>query len=179
MAATTPVLNLTIFDSHNKKLLVIGDSSFYPTGYNIVNPTVQITIPGYGVKTLTFTERTINIYNSNDLGITCDVDTCDLVDIPDGVYTLKYSISPAYKWNVTNTFFRVDGIYAKFDEKFLNLQMFSCDGQLKRNQKMVLDEIEYYIQGAISAANRCSIDLAVQLYNKANTLLNRFNPKCN
>jgi hypothetical protein len=179
MAATTPVLNLTIFDSHNKKLMVLGDSSYYPTGYNIVNPTVIITVPGYGPKTLEFTERTINIYNSNDLGVTCDVETCDLANLPDGVYTIKYAIAPAYKWNTTNTFLRVDGIYAEFDEKFLNMQMFTCDGPLKRNQKLQLDEIEYYIQGAISAANRCATDLAIQLYNKANTLIKRFNPKCN
>lgn len=178
MAASTPVLDITIFDSHNINLLVIGDSSTYPSGFNIVNPTVQITIPGYGPKTIAFTERTINIYNSNDLGITCDVDVCDLSALPDGIYTIKYAIAPAYKWSVTKNFLRVDNLYAKFDEKFLNLEMFNCDSQLKRAVKLQIDEVEYYIQGAIAAANRCANELAIELYQKALSLVNRLKEKC-
>lgn len=175
---TTPFLNLTIFPDHDEKLLIVGDASSYPTGFNIVNPTAQITVPGYGPKTISFTERTINIYNSNDLGVTCDVDNCDLSVLPDGLYTIKYAIAPAYKYNVTKTFFRVASLYKKFDEKFLELKLFICDGQLNKVKKMQLDDIEFYIQGAISAGNKCANKLAVELYNKAQTLLNRFNPKC-
>lgn len=176
--STVPILDLTIFDSHNINLLVLGDSSFYPTDFNIVTPTVQITVPGYGPKTITFTEKTINIYNSNDLGITCDVDICDLAALPDGIYTIKYAIAPAYLYNTTKTWLRVDNLYKKFDDKFLNLEMFTCDKQLERAQKLQLDEIEYYIQGAIAAGNRCATKLAMELYRKADTLLNRFILKC-
>lgn len=177
-SCNTPVLNLTIFDSHDANLLVIGDSSQYPTGWNVVSPTVQITVPGYNIKTLEFTRGTINIYNSNDLGITCDVDTCDLAPIPDGVYVLKYSISPAYQYNTTKTFLRVDNLYKKYDDKILNMEMFKCDGQLRRNIKMQFDEIEFYIQGAIASANRCATSLAMEMYDKANTLLNRIEQTC-
>lgn len=173
-----PILDITIFDSHNINLLVIGDSSFYPPSYVPVNPTLQITVPGYSPKTLIFTPGTINIYNSNDLGITCDVEICDLSPLPDGIYTLKYAIAPAYKYNVTKTWLRVDSLYKKFDDKFLNLEMFTCDRALEKELKLQIDEIEYYIQGAIAAGNRCATKLAMELYRKADTLLNRFNPKC-
>lgn len=177
-SCNTPFLNLTIFDSHDNKLLVIGDASSYPTGFSIVNPTVQIIVPGYGPKTITFTERTINIYNSNDLGITCDADDCDLSTLPDGIYTVKYAIAPAYQYNVTKNFFRVENLYQKFDEKVLNMEMYTCDSQLKRSKKMQLDDIEFYIQGAIAAGNRCANKLAIELYNKASTMIDRFNVKC-
>lgn len=178
MAASIPILDLTIFDSHNINLLVIGDSSFYPVDWSIVTPTVQITVPGYGPKTISFTEKTVNIYNSNDLAITCDVDICDLVPLPDGIYTIKYAIAPAYTYNVTKTWLRVDSLYKKFDDKFLNISMFTCDGALEKTRKQEIDEIEYYIQGAIAAGNRCSTTLAMELYRKAETLLNRFVPNC-
>jgi hypothetical protein len=179
MAQSTPSLDLTIFDSHNINLLVLGDSSFYPEGFSIVQPTVTITVPGYGEKTATFTARTINLYNSNDLGMTCDVDACDLAQLPDGVYTIKYAVAPAYKYNTTKTFLRVEALYAKFDEQVLNLEMYTCDRQLERSVRIKLDEIEYYIQGAIAAGNRCANKLAIELYRKASKLINQLPEKCN
>lgn len=178
MAAPTPELNITVFDSHDRRLLVIGDSSYYPTGWNIVTPTLAITVPGYPEKQIEFDAQNINIFNSNALGITCDVDNCDLENLPDGIYKIKYAIYPSYKYNVTKTFLRVDSLYAKFDEVFLNLELFECDGQIKRNQRMQLDEIEFYIQGAIAAGNRCATKLAKELYDKAANLLNKLTKSC-
>lgn len=177
MPAAIPILDITVLDSHNPKLLVIGDSSFYPTGWNIVSPTLAITVPGYPEKQIPFDAQNINIYNSNTLNITCDVDVCDLQDLPDGIYTFKYAIAPALSYNTTKGILRVDKLYEKFDEKFLNLEMFQCDGQLKRNQRLLLDEIEFYIAGAISAGNRCANKLALELYKKASNLLNKLSNK--
>lgn len=179
MSVQTPRLDLTIFDSHDPKKLVIGDSSYYPAGWTISNPTLQITVPGYGTKTVTFVAQSINIYTSNDLGITCDADPCDLADLPDGIYTIKYTINPAYKYSIIKSFMKVDAIWAKFDDKFLNLEMFTCDSQLSRNRQLQIDEIEFYINGAISAGNKCASKLAIDLYNKADRLLKLLNPKCN
>jgi hypothetical protein len=174
-----PQLDLTILDSHNPKLLVIADSSVYPTGWNIISPTMGITVPGYAEKQIPFVPQDINIYNSNTLGITCDVDTCALQDLPDGIYTFKYVIAPALTYNVRKNILRVDRLYSKFDEKFLNLEIFTCDGQLRRNQKMLLDDTEFYIQGAISAGNRCANKLALELYQKAWKLLDKLSNKTN
>lgn len=179
MAVSTPQLDITILDSHNSKLLVVADSSVYPSGWNIVSPTLSITVPGYPAKQIPFDAQNINIYNSNTLGITCDVDVCYLQDLPDGIYTFKYAIAPALSYNTTKSILRVDKLYERFDEKFLNLEIFTCDGQLKRNQHLVLDEIEFYIQGAIAAGNRCSNKLALELYKKATSLLNKLTNKSN
>ena len=65
---------------------------------------------------------------------------------------------------------------AKFDEKLLSTDIFNCDSQLKRNIKMQLDEAEFYIKGAISAANRCANKLATEMYRKADSILD--NIKC-
>lgn len=177
--STVPILDITILDSHNPKLLVVADSSFYPSGWQIVSATLQITVPGYAAKQIPFDAQNINIYNSNTLGITCDVDACYLQDLPDGIYIFKYAIAPALSYNTTRNILRVDKLYEKFDEKFLNLEMFTCDGQLKRNQHLLLDEIEFYIQGAIAAGNRCANKLAIDLYKKATTLLSKLTNKSN
>lgn len=179
MSSPTPILDITILDSHSSKLLVVADSSVYPSGWTIVSPTLQVTVPGYPARQITFDAQNINIYNSNTLGITCDVDVCDLQDLPDGVYTFKYAVAPALSYNTIKSILRVDKLYEKFDEKFLNLEIFTCDGQLKRNQHLLLDEIEFYIEGAIAAGNRCANKLAIELYKKASSQLNKLNNKTN
>lgn len=170
-----PDLNLMNAPTFDSKLLAIIDISKYPSGFNIVSPTLSIVIPGYPEKQFLFTPQTLNVYNSYTLKISCSAENCTLVDLPDGIYIVKYAINPAYKYNVTKTFLRVDQLYQKFDEHFLSLELFTCDGQLKRNKQMILDDAEFYIQGAIAAANRCSNNLAIELYKKASKLLDKLN----
>ena len=170
---STPALNLTMFDSHDPKSLVIGDSSIYPSGWNIVSPTLAVTVPGYPQKYLPFDAQNINSYNSNTLLITCDAEACDLQELPDGIYTFKYAIAPAYKYNVTKSFFRVDKLYQKFDDKFLSVETATCDSQLKRNLLAQIDAAEFYIQLAISAANKCVNKIAMEAYKKASSILDK------
>lgn len=175
MADNIPVLNLLYMDSHDVTLLILADISVYPTGFNIIAPTLAVTAPGYGEKQIPFDAGNVNIFNSNTLGIPCHTYGCPPVDLPDGAYTFKYAIFPAFKYNITKTFFRTNKIYAKFDEIFLNVELLDCDRQIKRNKKMKLDEAEFYIQGAISAGNKCALKLATELYRKADAILSSLN----
>lgn len=174
MQTSQPELDLMIMDTHDVRLLAVVDITHYPTSFTIVSPTVTITIPGYTrEKLIPFVPRNINVFNSSTLDITCKDKNCQYIDLPDGIYILKYAIAPGYKYNVTKNFLRVDKLYQKFDEKFLHLEMFQCDMQTKRNKKMLLDEAEDYIQGAIAASNKCANELAMELYHKADVILNQ------
>ena len=170
-----PILNLLVLDSHDPRTIVVADISTYPANMNLVSPTLAVTAPGYDEQQIPFLPRNISIFNSNTLGIPCHSYDCDPIVLPDGIYTFKYAIAPAYKYNVTRTFLRVDRLYEKFDEKFLSLEMFQCDAQTKRNKRMLIDNAEYFIQGAIAAANKCANQLAIELYQKADRLLDSLN----
>jgi len=169
MPVNTPELNLTILPSYDTKTMLVGDISTYPTGWNIVSPTIEVLIPSYGTKTLPFTAKTVMVLNSIVLGI-----DSSLSPLPDGLWKFKYSISPALTYNVEKTVLRVDRLYSKFDEAFLKLDMMECDLQLKREQFKYLYHIEFYIQGAIAAANKCADKLAIKLYNKAARMISQF-----
>ena len=170
----TPDLNLTILPSYDAKQMLVGDISEYPSNWNIVSPTIEVTIPAFGIKTMPFTARSVMVLNAPVLGL----DT-NLSPLPDGLWTIKYSISPALTYNVTKTFLRVDRLYASFDEAFLKLDMMECDLQLKREQFKYLYHIEFYIQGAIAAGNKCANKLAIKLYNKAARMISNFvNNQC-
>lgn len=173
--ASTPQLDLLMMDTHNSKFLAIGDGSLYPPGYNIISPTLEIFPPSFPAKSFPFTPRSVEIFNSYTLGITCSEDTCDFTDLPDGIYKLKYSIVPAYTYFIEKNFLRVDNLYKKLDTAYLKMDV--CLD--RRSSEKTLDEIEEYIEGAIAAANNCALKLSLQLYNKANTLLDQYNNKCN
>ena len=170
-----PELNIMYMPTYDAKLLALMDISKYPSGFNIVSPTLGIIIPGYPEKQFLFTPQSVNVYNSYTLKITCDEEQCTFVDLPDGLYTIKYAIYPAYKYNITKYIMRIDQLKARFDEKFLSLELFECDDQVMRNKKATLDLIEDYMKGSVAAGNRCANQLAIDLYKKADKLLKSLN----
>ena len=170
--AGTATLDLLMMDTHSLKLMAIGDASVY-TNFNPSTPTIQITPPGFFTKTMPFTPGGVDIYNAAALGIVPEgTEECSMPDLPDGIYTFKYSVAPVNVYNVTKNFFRTYKLEQLKNKAFLKIDMIGCDGQLKRQQKMDIDDIEFYISGAIAAANECALKRATEIYNKAYKIAN-------
>jgi len=148
MAHTEPVLDIITLDTHNTYLLAIADVTQYPTTFTISTPTIEITPPGYPVKSIAFVAKSVQVYNSTTLGITCDSVDCPQIPLPDGIWTVKYSIYPAYKYNVIKNFIVIKRLLERFDEAWLKLDLFECDREVEDESKKKLDIIEDYIKGA-------------------------------
>jgi hypothetical protein len=133
---------------------------------------MEIIVPGFGTVVLPFVINNINVYNSLSLGIT-PVGS-PLIDLPDGIYYLTYSIAPAYLNNIKRTIIRTEQLQERFDRAFMRLDMMECDQAIKTQQKVDLNSIYFFIQGAIAAANKCASDEAIKLYNQANKMLTNF-----
>lgn len=172
----SPNLDLYFPPSHDLKSLIVVDISTYPVNFTIVNPTVEITPPSFLKKNLTFATSAINIFNSNLLGLTCI--GCDRVDLPDGIWKIKYSVAPANDNFVERTFIKVDVLKRRYENAFLCTDITECDGDVKENKLDALDQIEIYINGAIAAANQCNNILAMKLYNIADKMITNFLKKC-
>lgn len=171
-----PSLNLDIFvvPTFNTYLLGVADASTYPTTPPVVtSPTLTVTAPGFDPVSIPFAVLSLNVLNSENLGITAV--GADTLPLPDGVYTITYSIAPATTNFVTKKIMRVDQLQEKFDKAFMKLDIMECDGAIKKQQKVTLDSIYYFIQGAIAAANNCAVSEANKLYTQANNMLNSFN----
>jgi len=174
-----PKLNLLFPETHDAKSLLIADISKYPVPYTIVNPTIQITVPGFNVLTLPFTAEGFTVYDSMSLEITCSDLDCDTIDLPDGIYYVKYSITPAYRYFVNKSFLRINKLQEKFDAVYLRLDFMQCDQAIKQEDFDVLNTIQTYINGAVAAANNCLDVLAMKLYGKALDAINDFvNHRC-
>jgi len=168
-------LDILVINTYSPKTLGIADISTYPDTPPVQSPTIEITIPGLGMVSLPFTPSDFNVFNSGTLEIT-EVGE-DLQDLPDGVYTLKYSVTPAYENYVEKNIIRVDQLQQKFSESFLKLDMMECDRAIKTQDKVTLSTIYLLIQGAIASANNCAVEESNKLYIQAAKLLDNFNRK--
>lgn len=166
-------LDILVVPTYNTLTLGIADASIYPTNPPVVSsPTIEITVPGFDVVSLPFNVNDFNIFNSLSLGLSTFGQP--LLPLPDGVYKLRYTVAPAYENFVEKTIIRVEQLQEKFDEAFMKLDMMECDRAIKTQQKVDLNTIYFFIQGAIAAANNCAVAEANKLYNQANMMLNNF-----
>jgi hypothetical protein len=165
-------LDILVIDTHNSKYLGIADISTYPDSPPVQSPTIEITIPGFGMASLPFVPVDFNVFTSTTLGITSVTD--DIIPLPDGVYTLTYSVTPAYENFVTKTIIRVDQLLQLYNEAFLTLDMMVCDKAIKTQDKVTLSTVYFLIQGSIAAANNCAEFEAGKLYVQAKKLLDNF-----
>lgn len=165
-------LDIFVLQTYNVKTLAVVDASIYPDDPPVVtSPSINITPPGFPSVELPFTIQDYNLFNSYSLGLSAiGVD----YPLPDGVYVFRYSIAPAFENFVEKSFMRIDKIQEKFDSAFMTLDMMECDMGIKAQAKVELSTIYYLIQGSMASANNCAITQSVKLYNKADSLLDRF-----
>jgi hypothetical protein len=153
------VLDILVIPTYNTLTLGVADASTYDTDPPVVSsPTIEITVPNFGVVSLPFVPNDFNIFNSTSLGLSAVGEP--LIPLPDGIYYLKYTVAPALTYNV--------------EKNIMKLDMMECDLAIKTQSKVTLTSISFMISGSIAAANNCAVDTANKLYIQANNMLNNF-----
>lgn len=166
-------LNLNITDTHDFKTLGIVDASWYNPEIMVEGATIEILPPGYKYAVSPFfMPKALNVYNSNGVGITKASCEEELVDLPDGLWKIKYSICPNDKLYIEKFFLKTDRLQCKYSQAFLNLDLSSNYQNLDKIKK--LEEIEFFIQGAIAASNNQDAKTASDLYRRAEKLLDAY-----
>jgi hypothetical protein len=165
-------LDILVIPTYNVTTLGVADASVYPTNPPVVSgATIEITVPGFGTFFKPFSVNDFNIFTTSNLGISpVGVDQ----PLPDGVYRLKYSVAPAYINFVERSIMRVEQLQEKFDGAFMRLDMMECDRAIKTQAFVDLNSINFFMQGAIAAANNCADLEATKLYTQADMMLNNF-----
>ncbi len=90
------ILSLEVPTVLNTCILSVLDTSVYSTLMPVTCPTLNVTVPGFNFSTqLTVVPGENTILTACDLQLqTQGCDGTTLSDIPDGVYVIKYSVSP-------------------------------------------------------------------------------------
>lgn len=159
-----PILDLFLIETNSVETIGIADISSYPKNFYILNPSLEITPPGYNKKTVSFTTKAANFYRAVDLGIVCD----GCADLPDGIWHMKFSMNPVSVNYVEKSFIRVEKLKKHYLDIFLKVDLLE-----KEDKKLLelLEKVEILISGAIAASIDCNMELAYKLYQKAEAML--------
>jgi hypothetical protein len=175
------VLSLEVPTVMNPCVMKIFDTSVYTNLLPITCPTLNITVPGFGYS------NQIDLAGGNFLETltACDLQlqTADCGtkynDIPDGIYIIKYSVSPNTLVYVEYNHLRITKALVKYSAALCDLDVAACDPPYKVKQKMEeLRMIYMYLMAAKAKVETChEPQKGMSLYNYAMKLLNKLDCK--
>lgn len=167
-------INFNIIDTFNCKTLGIVDTSYYNPSMTISGYTLQVLVPGYDDPVeLTYYPSGVTILNSNLLGITKVNNFDDLLDLPDGMYTIKLSICPYDQFWKETSFYRTCRLECRYAQALLNLDFDTCTGCFESSKVNKLKEVKIYIEGVKANMTDCNVKKATELYQKADSILEK------
>lgn len=160
-------LDFEILETGNPKTLVFIDSSEYMEDPE--KPLLEITPPGYSKYFLVPVEaRQVNTFNSSTIGINEVFEEICLIDLPDGLWKLKYKICPYTHIYVCKYVMRVSLLLRRLKELYKQLDLLKED----INIDTTITRINILIKGAILGAND-DPDKAVDYYKQASKLIEK------
>ena len=172
------ILSLEIPTVSNCGLLCIKDTSQYASELDVDCEELLITLPGYSVPVLIKVDKNFDFCltacalgsQKTDCGKTQQ-------NIPDGIYIIRYSVSPNSKVYVEYNHLRVTSLLKKYYDVLCGLNIQACQPEAKK--QALLDEMGFIrtlIDAAVANAEYCSSSAqAMQLYNYAKQRLNKIN----
>jgi len=174
------VLSLEVPTVMNTCILNINDTSVYANNVPITCETLNVTVPGYGYS------------NQIDVvaGFSAILTACDLqlqtnqcgqqyAPLPDGLYIIKYSVSPNDIVYVEYNHLRITNALNRYNKALCSLDLAACDPPAKVKEKLEkLRIIRMYLDAAKAKVEFClEAQQGMTLYNYAIKLLNKFDCK--
>lgn len=173
------VLSLEVPDTLNESILRIQDTSIYNPQIEVACPLLQVTLPGFNTPAQ-FTEPDIQP------GFSLNLTACDLKiqnagcgtsynNLPDGIYIIKYSVSPNEIVYAEYNHLRTSAALNKIQSVYCNLDLGTCDPPESKKKKLdQLHLIQQYIKSAKALVEYCHQPTkGMEQYNYALKLLSK------
>lgn len=164
------ILDFEILNTGNSKTLVFLDSSEY--NGNPEKPLLEVTLPGHNKYfLLNVVARKLNTFNSNTIGLTETLNSHDIVNLPDGVWRLKFKVCPYDKVYIQKYHLRTVTLEENIQKFFDWLDISDCD--IAETEKYKNDIVDIFILKEAAKANAIKgrIKKASDQYQKANDLI--------
>jgi uncharacterized secreted protein with C-terminal beta-propeller domain len=130
------VLSFEAPDTLNACILRLVDTSVY-ANIPVVCPVVAITLPGFTYSTEIAVEEGFSLnVTACDLGIQTLNCGSSYVDLPDGVYILKYSVSPASVVYVEYNHLRMSKVLQTYKKILCAIEVAGCDPPAEVKEKL-------------------------------------------
>jgi hypothetical protein len=174
------VLSLEVPTVMNSCILSINDTSVYSPLVPITCPTLNVTVPGFAYSCqFEVTPGFNQILTACDLQL--QTQQCGEVyaSIPDGIYIIKYSVSPNDVVYVEYNHLRITQALIRYNKALCDLDLAACEPSAKVQQKLEkLRMIRMYLDAAKAKVEYChEPQKGMSLYNYAIKLLNKFECK--
>ena len=178
------VLSLEVPFVMNSCVLKIFDTSVYvnSTLLPVTCPTLNVTVPGFGYSVQIEGADMTDFVNNGHITLTaCDLQlqTVDCgtkyVNIPDGIYIIKYSVSHNDQVYVEYNHLRITQAMNKYYNVLCDVEANACEPPAKIKQKLEeLRLIKMYLEAAKSKVEFChEPQKGMSLYNYALKLLGK------
>tara|TARA_R110000796_G_scaffold4981_2_gene18792 strand:- start:3714 stop:4295 length:582 start_codon:yes stop_codon:yes gene_type:complete len=170
------ILSLEIPAVSNCNLLCIKDTSQYSKDLAVDCEELLITLPGYSVPVLIKVDKDFDMCLT---ACTLALQTTDCgtrqENIPDGIYIIRYSVSPNSKVYVEYNHLRVSQLLGQYYQVLCDLDVQACQPDSEKQELLAeMSYIRTMIDAAVSNAEYCqSSAQAMQIYNYAKGRLNK------
>ena len=174
--ASKHILSLEIPTVSNCGLLCIKDTSQYAPELEVDCEELLITLPGYSVPVLTKVEKNFDMcLNACVIGTQTELCGTEQQNLTDGIYIIRYSVSPNSKVYVEYNHLRVTRLLTTYYEVLCDLEVQACQPDSQKESllaemgyiKILIDAATANVEYGQSAAH------GMQLYNYAKTRLNK------
>lgn len=164
----TPILNFDIIPTCDLRTLYIVDLSKW-LHLSTKETKVDIILPGEKEATTHYYIKSkINIFNSNNLGLSCEDCASGLGVLPDGVYKIKIYVCEGDVFSYEACYLRTVKTQLALDQVFIDLYAACCLPKQQILEKIF--EIELLLKSAHAnvkdgniEAGKCHYDKAVEL----------------
>jgi hypothetical protein len=174
------VLSLDAHDTLNCTILRIEDTSVYTSDLKIECPILEITLPGFTSAVQIGDDKIDSGFRLNltacDLGVQSNDCGTNYSNLPDGVYVIKYSISPNDTVYVEYNHLRVSQLLNNLQKVLCELDIAACDPNTVTEAKLrELHLIREFINAAKAKVETChEPKKGMELYTYAKKLLSKF-----
>lgn len=168
-------------DLINPKILPVQDISFYEENYEVTGGLLEISYPGSSVivEIEDVPSGFFQIINSNTIGITNTTFSKNLGDLPDGIWTIRYSINPNDELFVEYTFLRNTLQLIDYNNAYCQLDINLCEEKSYKEKLQKLKDIYNLIKASEYFVDCCKHKEGLKVYNKVSDLLKDFHSDCN
>jgi hypothetical protein len=173
------VLSLDVPDVMNPCIIKLFDTSVYSDLIPVVCPVLTITVPGFVYSSeIPVNPNFSQTITACDLGLqNTGCDLSEYANLPDGIYVIKYSVSPNEYVYVEYNHLRITQALNKYYKILCELDVSDCEPRKDVEAKLKqLQKIKMYLEAAKAKVEVChEPDKGMRIYKYAIKLLNKMN----
>jgi hypothetical protein len=177
-------LSLEVPETATNWVMRIMDTSVYSDTIEIDCPILEITAPGFRTSVQIGTDSGLEPnFNVNLTACNLELQTADcgtvFSKLPDGVYVIKYSVSPNDSVFVEYNHLRMTKAILAYQEVLCDLDVAACEPNAETEKKLKdLRKIKMYLDAAKAKVEIChNPTKGMELYSYAVKLLGKFGCK--